>query len=286
MTDRSPDAAPPVSILILTLNEQQNIGACLDSLAGFEDIVVFDSYSTDETCRIAEARGARVVQRKFDDWASHQNWALANIAFAHSWVFYLDADERMTPELQDELSRIAHDPDLPAVAYYVGRKNMLFGQWLKHSMPPSPVMRFFRPPYVTFERLVNPTANVDGEYGFLKSLLLHYNFSKGMEEWFAKHNWYSTLEAREFHRTRDRRISARQLLSGSRVDRRKALKDLSSRMPCRGALKFTYLYFLRGGFRDGRIGFLYCRLQAIYESMIEIKLREIRREQNAASNPP
>ena len=93
----------PVSILILTLNEETNIGACLDALAGFDDIVVFDSLSKDRTKDIAVAKGARVVERPFDNWAAHQNWAMDNIAFKHPWVFYLDADERMTPELREEI---------------------------------------------------------------------------------------------------------------------------------------------------------------------------------------
>ena len=98
----------PISILILTLNEEPNIGACLDALKGFDDIVVFDSLSTDRTREIALAKGARVVERPFDNWAAHQNWALDNIEFKHPWVFYLDADERMTPELRDEIMAVPH----------------------------------------------------------------------------------------------------------------------------------------------------------------------------------
>ena len=71
----------PVSILILTLNEETNIGACLDALAGFDDIVVFDSLSKDKTKDIALAKGARIVERPFDNWAAHQNWAMDNIQF-------------------------------------------------------------------------------------------------------------------------------------------------------------------------------------------------------------
>ena len=118
----------PISILILTLNEETNIGACLDALAGFDDIVVFDSLSKDRTKEIALAKGARVVERPFDNWAAHQNWAMDNIPFRHPWVFYLDADERMTPELRDEILAIARDSSRREVAYYCGRKNFFLGK--------------------------------------------------------------------------------------------------------------------------------------------------------------
>ena len=88
-----------VSILILTKNEQQDLPGCLQSVAWSDNIYVYDSMSTDETVAIANRFGATVIQRPFDNWASHQNWGLKNIAFKHPWVFYIDADERMTPEL-------------------------------------------------------------------------------------------------------------------------------------------------------------------------------------------
>src|SRR6185369_16127223 len=98
-----------VSVLILTFNEEVNLPTCLKSLAWCDDIVVFDSFSTDRTLEIAKAAGARIIQRKFDNWSAHQNWAVANIPFKHSWVYYSDADEVVTPQLAAELQRIAAD---------------------------------------------------------------------------------------------------------------------------------------------------------------------------------
>src|ERR1700760_3458412 len=97
----------PVSVLILTLNEEINIRACLEAVAWCDDVIVLDSLSTDGTRRIAEERGAKVVERKFDNWSSHQNWAVRNIAFRHPWVLYLDADERCQDDLRDEVLRRA-----------------------------------------------------------------------------------------------------------------------------------------------------------------------------------
>src|SRR5574341_541597 len=99
-----------VSILILTLNEENNLYACMAALSAFDDVVVLDSYSSDRTASLAEESGARVVKRTFDNWAAHQNWALAHITYKYPWVFYIDADERMTEELAEEIHAIAEDP--------------------------------------------------------------------------------------------------------------------------------------------------------------------------------
>src|SRR4030095_16686280 len=91
-----------VSVLILTKNEEQDLPGCLESVSWCDDIHVYDSYSSDNTVNIARQCNANVVQRQFDNWATHQNWGLANIPFKHDWVFYIDADERISPERSEE----------------------------------------------------------------------------------------------------------------------------------------------------------------------------------------
>ena len=271
---------PGVSILVLTLNEASNISTCLESVSLFDDVVVLDSHSSDATCEIARSRGAKVVQRRFDNWAAHQNWAMENITFQNDWVFYLDADERMTPELQAEIFAISKDRSRREVAYYCGRRNFFMGKWIRHAMPPGMIMRFFRPECVRFERLVNPVPVIDGTHGYLSEMFDHYNFSKGLTEWFDKHNRYSLFEAMEGMKILDRvRPGVSDLLSRDRFRRRKALKDLSFRIPLRPTVKFLWMYVLKLGFLDGRAGFTYCRLQAIYEYMIVVKMQELARIQ-------
>lgn len=270
-----------VSILILTLNEEANMPECLQSVKWSDDIVVLDSFSSDHTVKIAEDLGARVVQRRFDNWSAHQNWALQHIPFKHPWVFYLDADERMPEELKNELLAIAHDSSRLPVAYYCGHKNMFMGRWIRHAFPPRTVMRFMRPPSVRFERVVHPVPVIDGPHGYLSSMLTHFNFSKGIAEWIDKHNRYSSLEALEgiklIHQPSGDQPS---LFSADRALRRRALKNLSFRLPWRPLLKFLYLYVWQRGWLDGRAGFTYCVLQSFYEYMIVLKMRELeRREQ-------
>lgn len=273
-----------VSILILTLNEEANLPDCLESVRWSDDIVVLDSFSSDRTVAIAEASGARVVQRRFDNWAAHQNWAMEQIPFKHPWVFYLDADERMTDELKDELIAIANEAARPEAAFYCGRRNMLMERWIKHAMPPGMIMRFFRPPQVRFERLVNPVPVIDGSHGYLKGMLVHYNFSKGITEWIEKHNRYSAFEAMEGMKLLRHAAGPQPtVFSSDPAVRRRALKNLSFRLPCRPFLKFLYMYGWKGGWLDGRAGFAYCMLQAFYEYMIVLKMREL--QQREASVP-
>lgn len=281
-----------VSILIQTLNEEQNLPGLLDSLAGFDDVVVLDSLSTDATRRIAESRGCRWFERAFDGRGPHQTWAMQNIEFKHRWVFYLDADERMTPELKAEIEQIAarwesgaatreQDP----VAYYCGRRNIFRGRWIRHAMPPGNIMRFFQPPLIRFERLANPTPVVDGRIGYLRNHFIHYNFSKGIREWFERHNRYSSYEAAENIRAfNEHPVRLGNVLSSDRNTRRLELKNISFRLPFRPFIKFFFMYFVNLGFLDGRAGLTYCTLQSIYEYMIVLKVRELRRPDLTAAD--
>lgn len=133
---------PMISILVLTLNEENNIQNCLDSVSWSNDVIVLDSGSTDKTVKIAKANKARVFQHPFQHFADQQNWALQKINFKNPWVFYLDADERMTQQLKEEIISISNDSSIKEVGFFVGRKNYLWGKWLKHSFPPGYVFRF------------------------------------------------------------------------------------------------------------------------------------------------
>ena len=269
-----------VSVLILTLNEEINIGACIDSLAWSDDIVVLDSLSTDRTVEIAQAKGARVVQRPFDNWAAHQNWAVQNIEFRHPWVFYLDADERCTEDLREEVLQRAN-ADAAEAAFRMRRKDFFMGRWLRHAqLYPTWLVRLFRPGRIRYERVVNPVATVQGPVGELQAHFHHYPFSHGLSHWFARHNRYSDLEAVEALKLLQNPSSERSnLWSRDPNERRRALKDLFFRLPARPLLKVVYYLIWRRGFLDGRAGLTYISLLAIYEYLITCKVRELLRRQ-------
>jgi glycosyltransferase involved in cell wall biosynthesis len=266
-----------ISVLVLTCNEEVNLRACLESLAWSDDVVVLDSYSSDATVAIARAMGARVVQRRFDNWSAHQNWAVENIDFQHRWVYYSDADERVTPELAREMQSVAADTR-EEVAYRVRYRNIFMGRWIKRSSRyPMWVLRFFRPECVRWQRRVNPVPVVNGKVGRLEAHFDHYTFNKGLTEWFRKHNLYSQEEANELSKTIHQGIAWRKLLATDPSVRCRVLKELAFHLPFRPFLVFCYLYFFRLGFLDGRPGLTFCRLRCTYEYMIDLKVRERRR---------
>jgi len=270
-----------VSVLILTLNEEINIGACLESLAWCDDIVVLDSLSKDRTREIAEQRGARIVTRPFDNWSAHQNWAVSNIPFRHPWVLYLDADERCEEELHREALKVAQ-PAAPEAAFRIRRKDFFMGRWLKHAqLYPTWLVRLFRPDRIRYERLVNPVAVVDGPIGELGAHIIHYPFSHGVSHWIERHNRYSDMEAIEAAKVRlggdGAAAPAGSVWSRDPNERRRALKDIFFRMPARPLVKFAYYYAWRRGFLDGKAGLTYATLQAMYEYMIACKGAEIER---------
>jgi glycosyltransferase involved in cell wall biosynthesis len=269
-----------ISILILTLNEEKNLPRCLESLRWSDDIVVMDSFSTDQTLEIARAAGARVVQRKFDN-ERDQRTASLKLEFKHPWVYNPDADEVTPLELRDEMLRVVQDKSRSEVAYRVRFKTMFMGRWIKHSsLYPTWVVRLFRPEAISFERTINLRCVVNGLEGKLQSHFEHYTFNKGLDAWFDKHNRYSSQEAKENLRLIERGgFCFGNLWSVEPPKRRRALKELSFRLPFRMPLRFFYMYLVRLGFLDGLPGYHYCRLLTIYEYMIVLKMREIRRRQ-------
>ena len=275
-----PSGAPrhPVSVVILTKNEERNLPACLDSVAFSDDIVVFDSYSDDATVEIAEARpNVRVVQRRFDNWSAHQNWGVRNIPFRHPWVLYIDADERVDDELAVEVQRAA-DPASPLSAFRFRRKDLFMGRWLRHAqLYPTWLIRLFRPERVRYERLVNPVTVVDGPVGELRGHIVHYPFSKGVHHWIERHNSYSMFEAKELIKvTGGERAPKKDVFSRDPAKKRAALKDIFFTLPFRPQIKWAYYVFWRRVFLDGKPGMIYSRLQYMYEYMIVFKARELR----------
>ena len=271
-----------VSVLILTLDEEINIRACLESVYWCDDVVVLDSLSKDRTRAIAEELGARVVTRAFDSWSAHQNWAVSNIEFRYPWVLYLDADERCPADLRDEVLRVAQ-VGAQQSAFRMRRKDYFMGRWLKHAqIYPTWLVRLFRPSRIRYERLVNPVAIVDGPTGELEAHVIHYPFSHGVSHWIARHNRYSDMEAIEAAKVRERGATEGQTNGASVWSRdpnvrRRALKDIFFRLPARPLVKFMYYYAWRRGFLDGRAGLTYATLQAIYEYMIACKGAELER---------
>jgi glycosyltransferase involved in cell wall biosynthesis len=276
-----------VSILVITKNEEKDLPSCLNSVSWSNDIVVYDSYSSDETCDIARHAGARVVFRPEQDRtfpyggdeALHRNWGIHSVSFKNSWLFVIDADERLTTEASEELLLVASNPYVPNVAYRIRRRDFYQDRYLRHVQVTPLYVRFFLPKFVHYERLVNPVTIVKGPVGELVNPLDHYPFSKGLHHWFARHNTYSTLEAQQIFNNNANipPLSLRKaLIEKDFTIRRFHQKELFYRLPARPVLKFIILFFFKKGFLDGPPGFKYAMLQCMYEYMIILKLQELR----------
>ena len=270
-----------ISILILTKNEAADLPACLASVAWSDDIHLVDSQSTDATVEIAEAAGAKVHQRAFDNYAAQRNFGLA-LPFAHPWVLILDADERPTPGLAAEMQRVVLSAPESVSGYRLRRRDFLFGTWLKHAQLSPFYIRLVRPARARYTRSINEVLDVDGPIADLNEPLDHYPFSKGIAHWVAKHNLYSTMEAQLIvaqSGLQDPSLRTALGLGPGDPDfhtRRLHQKALFYKLPGRPLIKWAYMMFLRGAILDGPAGWAYATLASFYEYLIVLKTKELR----------
>jgi len=238
-------------------------------------VVVLDPRSADRSREVAEDAGAEVVEHLFETYARQRNWALDHVNWGVPWILILDADERVSPDLVDELGAIIRSTS-SAAGYAVKRRFIFYGKWMKHCWYFSWDLRFFKWGKARYEeRRVHESVIVDGSVGFLKGDIIHNDF-KDMDSWIAKHNRYATFEAEEIVEN-EKRGKFRGALFGTPLERRRFLKEgIWNRMPFRPLWLFVYLYFVKLGFLDGRLGFRFCMMHAIFDSFLTAKVWEKR----------
>jgi glycosyltransferase involved in cell wall biosynthesis len=273
----STPASLPLSVLILTKNEESRLPACLASVAACDDVVVLDSGSTDRTVEVARAAGARVAVHPFRDFAQQRNHGMAAIAFRHPWVFHLDADEQLTPELAHECAALRADD--PCDGYFAAPRMLFHGRWLKRCTDyPAWQARCVRVGRFRFVQAGHGQREAPGmRMGFLRGSYLHDISAPDEAAWDAKHRKYAREEAAAFLARPRAPLGA--LWRGPALERRRVLKHLSYALPGRPALRFFYQYFLRLGCLDGTGAWRYCRLMARYERFAAAALRELKKEQ-------
>lgn len=282
----NPDAHLPVTVIIPARNEERNIAQCLDSASWADQVFVVDSHSSDRTREISEARGATVVDFHYDGgWPKKKNWAIRNLPIRNEWIFILDADERIGAELREEITKTIQAPDING--YYVRWKFIFLGRWMKHCWRHGWMLRLFRKGSGEYEDLgmrneggwdneVHENLVVEGRTAKLQNWLIHES-NESLSYWIRKQNEFSDWNAvRRQTQLREPLPSWRSLLSQDPLERRKFLKALYLRLPCKPLLMFLYLYIVRLGVLDGREGYYFCRLRAIHEFNTEAKRYELR----------
>ncbi len=270
------------SVVILTLNEEANLPACLASLPGVDDIHVLDSGSTDRTAEVAAAHGARVTVNRFENFAQQRNHAHERIPFRHPWVFHLDADERMTPALLAELrAAVAAQTAARTVdGFWVAPRMLWQGRWVPHCTDyPAWQARFCHAPSFRFvEKGHGQREAPNLRLAYLKANYEHDMSASGVDDWLAKHRRYARREAEAWLASAPpASASLRVLFSRDALARRRALKNLSYHLPARPLARLFYQYLLRGGFLDGAPGWRYCLLLARYEGFAAAEIRRLRK---------
>ncbi len=276
----------PVSVLVPIRNEARNLQLSLPSVSWADEIFVVDSQSTDDSAGIAQAHGARVVQFHFTGiWPKKKNWALDNLPFKHEWVFILDADEVMPPEAENEFRQIVTNPNHPVDGYWINRRFMFIGKWLKHAYYPNWNLRLFKHRLGRYEKLTDvETASGDnevhehvvvkGKTGRLKCEMDHHAFPT-VDVFIEKHNRYSNWEARV---ALDHFLKgSSRSLQGTQAGMNRRLKSLVQRLPCRPLIRFLYVYLWQKGFLDGKEGYHFARLHALYEYLCVVKTYELKK---------
>ena len=251
----------PLSVLIMTKNEEKNLPDCIKSVSFADDVIILDDDSTDSTRELAQSMGARVVQRKMDYEGRHRNYGY-NLA-KDKWVLSLDADERITPELEEEIRTLFKNEKFNSYAgYNIPRRNYLGTKWLKHGgQYPSAQVRLFqkgRFEYEEFEE-VHPKPKRGGPYRSLQHDIIHYSY-KDIYDWFARLNRHTTLESKKWYRER-RPIGLAQTL-------RKTFD------------RFFKAYILKKGYKDGFEGFIMAVGSGLYQLLSYAKYRELLQNEN------
>jgi glycosyltransferase involved in cell wall biosynthesis len=232
----------PLSVIVITRNEERNIAACLESVAWADDIVIVDAESKDATLDLAGRFTQKIFVEPWKSFSDAKEFAVGKTSY--DWVLWLDADERVTPELASEIRSLLNSPPDQA-AYSVARRAYFLGRWIKHSgWYPGRVTRLFRKDRASFSSAaVHEGLNVRGTIGNLRHDLLHFT-DPNLFHYLAKFNRYTSLASRES------------------FEAKKKFRPID--IVARPTWSFIKMYFLRFGFLDGAAGLLLALLSSFY----------------------
>lgn len=281
----------PVSVLIPARNEAENISRCLDPLQNWADeIILVDSQSTDDTCKIAESYGVKVLQFYYKGgWPKKRQWVLDTYSFRNEWILLLDADEILLDPIKKEIEQAIKSDKFDG--YWLRFQLYFMGRQLKHGGFDLWKLFLFKKGKGRYEQRIDTQDTsmsdievhehvvVDGEAGRLKSPIRHENFNS-LFRYIEKHNEYSQWEAKVYQEGHKGEIQPD--FWGSQAQRRRWLKSKLVRVPGFSIMTFLYHYVLQMGFLDGKPGLFYCGLKGIQRFHAKAKLYEL--ERNKATN--
>tara|TARA_B110001450_G_scaffold93314_1_gene88528 strand:+ start:39 stop:794 length:756 start_codon:yes stop_codon:yes gene_type:complete len=238
-----------ITAIIPTLNEEIHIVDAIKSVSFADEIIVIDSYSSDKTLEIAEKYNVKIIKREFDDFSTQKNYAIAQAK--HDWIYILDADERLTPEVEVEILKAVENPK-DFVGFYVRRIFYFCGRKINYGgCQRDKVVRLFLKEHCSYSGIVHERISTKGKLGFLKNKIKHYSY-RSFDHYISKLNQYSWLQAKELRK------------KGKKVNLFHILIKPSAR--------FFIHFFIRLGFLDGFPGFIFAKVQSYGVYMRYVKL--------------
>jgi len=245
-----------LSVVILVKNESTRIRECIQSVAWADEVLVIDDESTDDTVAIAKSLGARVLTRKMEVEGRHRNWAYQQTR--HEWVLSLDADERVTPALAEELTGLLRNGAASHELYAIPRRNYIGDHWVRHGgWYPSAQLKLFKKSVFRWEETtVHPRAISDRPWGVTRNDILHYSY-RDIADFVEKMNRQTTLEVEKW------------LADGRQMSFGKALWRVVDR--------FWRTFLWKQGFRDGILGLIVAWFASAYQLISYAKYLEARK---------
>jgi len=285
-----PDNRTDVCVIILTRNEEANIGQALDSVVDWaSEIFILDSYSDDRTLEIAGQYPCTILQCPFENYSKQRNCALESFPIKSEWVLFLDADEWAPQDLKEEITSLI-DSNPAQNGFYIKYRFIFMGKWIKRGYYPTWILRLFR-----FgkgrceERGVNEHLILEGPIGYLDHDFIHED-RKSVSDWITKHNRYAELEARELFKASPNSGEIDARILGTQAQRKRWLRHrVWNHLPplVRPFIFFAYRYLFCGGFLDGRAAFIFHFLQALwFPLLIDVKFIEMRLYGNGRLQAP
>mgnify|MGYP001821705611 FL=1 len=243
-----------ITAIIPTLNEERNIEGAIASLVFADEIIVIDSYSTDKTKSICEKHNVRFIQRVFDDFSSQKNHAIDQASY--DWIFVLDADERIPPDLSKEIIGKVKDPE-GCVAFNIYRTFFFKGDIIRYGgWQTDKVVRLFRGDKCRYDgKLVLEKVSCEGRVGSMKQRMDHYSY-QSREQYEGKLSFYAELQAKEL------------------IEKQKKFSWLHQIV--KPAFRFFVLYIIRFGFLDGKRGFTLALVQSKGVLLRYLKIKELK----------
>jgi len=270
----------PITLVVLTKNEELHIERLILNVVNkFNQVILIDSFSSDNTIKIANQYGVMVIQNQFKDFSQQRNFAIKSNLLNNNWIFFLDADEIIDNDLFDELHTI-FSKEIKFDGFYINRKFFFMNKWIKYGgYYPTYLLRLFNKDKAQCNGIVNEHIKINGSTSILKNGHIIDRNLNNFNFWVKKHNIYSDLEAIIFDNVSYKSENLSKSILSQAALKNYFKVNLFNKIPLffRSFAYFIYRYIFRLGFLDGYVGFIYHFCQGfIFWFFVDVKILELK----------